>query len=398
ATQQGTVVSDATEASAGWYWQFNRKQGYQYTSLRTPATTWDATNDNLSATWEAAKDPCAIELGTGWRIPTNTEWTNVSGATGGNWTNWNGPFGSALKLHAAGYLNNSDGLLINRGLAGNYLSSTQYYSAAYVRNLYFNSGYSGMGIYDKSSGYSVRCVRETCTTAPNLPTSGTHVPTATQIIWNWNIVADAIGYKWNTTNNYPNATDMGTGITKTEAGLTSNTFYTRYVWAYNSCGASPETTLTGQTTAYSIGQNYGGGIIFYIDGTGQHGLISATSDQSIGAQMGCYGTSIPGTSTAVGTGQANTTIIVNGCSEAGIAARICNDLVLGGYDDWFLPSKDELNLMYAQKTAIGGFAVNLYWSSSEYDAFGSWFQTFLYDAQSVANKYVTCHVRAVRAF
>jgi hypothetical protein len=74
ASQQATIVSDASEASAGWYWQFNRKQGYQYTTSRTPGIAWDLTNDNLSATWEAAKDPCTLELGTGWRIPTKTEW------------------------------------------------------------------------------------------------------------------------------------------------------------------------------------------------------------------------------------------------------------------------------------------------------------------------------------
>ena len=102
---------------------------------------------------------------------------------------------------------------------------------------------------------------------------------------------------------------------------------------------------------FYIGASYGGGIIFYIDGTGQHGLISAITDQSTGAQWGCTGTFWGGTSTAIGTGQANTTIIVNGCSAiAGIAARICNDLVLNGYTDWFLPSLDELYQMYLQKT------------------------------------------------
>lgn len=150
---------------------------------------------------------------------------------------------------------------------------------------------------------------------------------------------------------------------------------------------------------YAIGQNRMGGIVFYIDGTGQHGLISATSDQSTGAQWGCYGTLIV-TATAFGTGQANTTAIVNGCSTAGIAARICNDLVLNGYSDWFLPSKDELNQMYTQKAAIGGFTDYYYWSSSqtpnnEYAAL----------AVSLANgslnsdgKYLTFYVRAVRAF
>jgi len=158
ASQQATGPSYPAEASAGWYWQFNRKQGYQYTTSRTPGTAWDATNDNLSATWEASKDPCALELGTGWRIPTNTEWTNVDGSSGGNWTNWNGPYGSALKLHAAGYLGISDGSLNNRGSSGHFWSSTQY-SPTSGWSLRFSRSYSGMDTNGKAFGFSLRCLR-----------------------------------------------------------------------------------------------------------------------------------------------------------------------------------------------------------------------------------------------
>ncbi len=132
---------------------------------------------------------------------------------------------------------------------------------------------------------------------------------------------------------------------------------------------------------YKMGQFFRGGIIFYLDGTGQHGLISATSDQSNDTQWGCQGTSIGNTSTDIGMGQANTVAIVNGCSEVGQAARICQDLVLGGYDDWYLPSRDELNLMYEQRTVIGGFWNDDYWSSSEdsdHDAWGNGFCEWLY--------------------
>ncbi|MCX6307252.1 MAG: hypothetical protein NT040_19990 [Bacteroidetes bacterium] len=159
ASQQATVVSDATEASAGWYFQFNRKQGYKHDgTTRTPNTAWNATNDNLSATWEASKDPCTIELGAGWRIPTNTEWTNVDAS--GSWTNWNGPFGSSLKLHAAGRLLSSDGSLANRGSYGLYWSSTQY-DADFGWYLYFYSGGSYVGFYEyKVNGFSIRCLRD----------------------------------------------------------------------------------------------------------------------------------------------------------------------------------------------------------------------------------------------
>ena len=148
---------------------------------------------------------------------------------------------------------------------------------------------------------------------------------------------------------------------------------------------------------YTIGQSYGGGIIFYIDGSGQHGLICAATDQSIAAEWGCYGTFI-GTLPAIGTGQANTTLIVYLCSTAGIAARICDALVLNGYSDWFLPSKDELNQMYLQKTVIGGFGNNYYWSSFASSAASAWLQYFATGLQDFGDKDYTEYVRAVRAF
>ena len=150
--------------------------------------------------------------------------------------------------------------------------------------------------------------------------------------------------------------------------------------------------------SFVIGQSYGGGIIFYIDGTGQHGLISAATDQSAGAGWGCEGTPIAGTSTAIGTGQANTTAIVNGCALGGIAARICDNLILNGYNDWFLPSKDELNQMYIQRAIIGGLIGDIYWSSTQYNDNNAWLQGFINGTQTFAGKDWTHYVRAIRAF
>ncbi len=82
---------------------------------------------------------------------------------------------------------------------------------------------------------------------PNTPTSGSHIPSVTQIIWNWNSVPIAQGYKWNTINDYASATDMGNGTSKTETGLTCWTNYSRYVWAYNACGNSIATIITQST-------------------------------------------------------------------------------------------------------------------------------------------------------
>lgn len=81
------------------------------------------------------------------------------------------------------------------------------------------------------------------------PATGTHVPSQTQVVWNWNASSGAIGYKWNTTNNYGGATDMGNVLTRTETSLTCNTAYNRYVWAYNASGCVSVATTLSQTTA-----------------------------------------------------------------------------------------------------------------------------------------------------
>jgi hypothetical protein len=158
ADHQATAVNDATEASAGWCWQFNRKQGYRHDgTTRTPNSTWITyITENLD--WEAVNDPCAIELGNGWRIPTYTEWFNVDDA--GSWTGWNGPWNSGLKMHAAGSLSFSDGSLSSRGSYGFYWSGTQY-DASGGWFLIFYNGNSFTGYYDfKADGFSLRCIRD----------------------------------------------------------------------------------------------------------------------------------------------------------------------------------------------------------------------------------------------
>lgn len=157
----------------------------------------------------------------------------------------------------------------------------------------------------------------------------------------------------------------------------------------------------------AIGDYYQGGVVFYLDGSGG-GLICAVSDQSIGAIWGCEGQEISGADgTAIGTGAQNTIDIEAGCGTSGIAADICANLSLNTYDDWFLPSKDELNEMYLNKAAIdataianGGqaFANAYYWISSEYSSTNAGLQGFLDGVQTQGPKTLSYRVRAVRAF
>ncbi|MFZ4522403.1 MAG: hypothetical protein ACOYNC_11900 [Bacteroidales bacterium] len=159
ADHQATAVNDATEASAGWYWQFNRKQGFKHDgTTRTPNTSW-ITPIFENSDWISANDPCAIELGAGWRIPTITEWSNVDNI--GNWNTWTEPYASGLKLHAAGQLAPGNGSLIERGVRGYYWSNLQAADWNYSFLLVFSNGGSNIGDFGvKATGYSVRCIRD----------------------------------------------------------------------------------------------------------------------------------------------------------------------------------------------------------------------------------------------
>ena len=162
-----------------------------------------------------------------------------------------------------------------------------------------------------------------------------------------------------------------------------------------------------------IGDNHQGGIIFYLDENGR-GLIAAPSDSLTGdavAPWGCSSVTIAGANgTAIGTGASNTIDIELGCTATGTAADICANLTLGGYNDWFLPSKDELNKMYLNLyiQGLGGFVTingigsTRYWSSTEYNSNSAWVQLF-YDTSTGGfptenSKSNLGYVRAIRAF
>ena len=152
------------------------------------------------------------------------------------------------------------------------------------------------------------------------------------------------------------------------------------------------------SSSIGIGQVYGGGIIFYIDNSGKHGLIAAPSDYRNKCGWYCFGTYVSGTSTAIGKGQANSSAITNaGCGYLS-AAGVCVSLVLNGYSDWYLPSKDELDLMYAKKDIIGGFTGTIYWSSSESSSERAWARGFHDGGSAGLMKSSFYSVRAIRTF
>jgi len=150
-----------------------------------------------------------------------------------------------------------------------------------------------------------------------------------------------------------------------------------------------------------------GGLIFYDKGSVSDGwryLEAALSDQSTGIQWynGTYITT-DATGTVLGTGPVNTTKIIDSQGETttAYAAGLARAYHGGSYNDWFLPSKDELNQMYANlhniSTPVGDFDAEAYWSSTESEANRAWFVNF-FGGQFDDPKDLTLHVRAARAF
>ena len=223
--------------------------------------------------WDEAMQYSTLEVAQGicpegWLLPSDADWATLAEFLGGeeiaggkvkekDTIHWASPNAGATNSSGftalPGGYKSDDGNFYNLTNYAYFWSSTQSdatyawdrYLAYYTECLSPNY-WSG---YPKSGGLSVRCMQGCA--FPSTPSQGSFFPSSDQIIWNWNTALGAEGYRWNTINDLATSTDMGTAITKTETGLTCNTAYTRYVWAYNTCGISAPVTLSKTTSACS---------------------------------------------------------------------------------------------------------------------------------------------------
>ncbi len=145
------------------------------------------------------------------------------------------------------------------------------------------------------------------------------------------------------------------------------------------------------------GDHYYGGIIFYT--AGGSGLVAAEQDQGE-CMWGMEGMEVGGTTDSTGKQNTDTIVASTGDQNWPYAAKICDTLSLNGFTDWFLPAKNELDLLYQQKDVVRGFSANAYWSSTESQwGNGAWAQNFDESGDQLPlEKYDEYNVRAIRTY
>jgi hypothetical protein len=207
---------------------------------------------------------------------------------------------------------------------------------------------------------------------------------------------------------------------KTETDPTGGTNYTiigtsQLLSVPYALHAKTAETITGGNSHY-VGELYGGGVVFWVDQTGQHGLICSMIDLSAAQAWSNINSTLIGTTAQSDwDGLSNSNAIVGQASHTSSAAKLCLDYTnadygTGIYSDWYLPSRGELNDLWNNLKAVqkaldsdGNVATTTmskgpYWSSSESNNYNAWYFYFSSGNAYDSSKSVTFYVRAVRAF
>jgi hypothetical protein len=275
---------------------------------------------------------------------------------------------------------------------------TTYYVRAYATS---NAG---------TSYGSERSFTTTAAIAPSLTTTAISSIYNTTASGGGNISSDggsavtSRGVCWSTssnptTSNSKTTDGSGSGsFTSSLTGLTRNTTYYVRAYATNGVGTAygNEVSFTTANVTFSIGMAYQGGKIAYIDGTNDHGFISALSDLAGGTLFAWQSivSTTNATGSVIGTGLANTTLMVNSPAKTAVWGVNIN-----GYTDWYIPSKNELLQLQANQAILGNFIMNgIYWSSTEKDNGNAYFVNFLLGTSNSFGKGNTQSVRPIRAF
>lgn len=295
----------------------------------------------------------------------------------------------------------------------NLVADRKYYVRAYATN---SIGTAYGDVVTFNTGKQV--VLPTVTTANATNITDSTAITGGNITSTGNATLYTYGVCWSSTNQTPTTNDFKQAVTGTGTGNFSDTLTglwaatVYYVRSYvtNSAGTAYGSVITFTTpTVYTFGQSYGGGLVAYLDYTGRHGFVVTSTDLN-GANgltwdatplvNGTYTYTPTGaTHTEIGTGGANTAVIYGIYKSGNYAASVCVNYRGGNYTDWVLPSKDELNQIYRNKTALGiPNTANYWWSSSEYSYQSAYSQLFSIGASNIDAKFAGRVVRAIRYF
>lgn len=287
--------------------------------------------------------------------------------------------------------------------------STTYYVRAYATNS-IGTAY-GNPISFTTSDITIPAIA----TKPAASITPTSAISGGDLLSNGGATITSRGICYNTSGNPTTASNVissGSGLGSFNSdliGLTPSTTYYLRAFATNSQGTAYGNQISFKTISpFKIGQSYGGGSIVYIDSTGLHGLIISPSKVHLGGVAWSKGdlSKVGTTKSSIGSGLDNTNAIIAHVGNTGIyPAKICADLVLNGYSDWYLPSKDELELLHINSSSIdlaSYGSILMFWSSSEVEILhNNAYQFYWSPTESnfwIRNKNNTYSVVAFRSF